>query len=64
MLTHLVLAFAVLALAGFGLALGLLLRGRAFVRGCDGTGACGDDRAAASGGCGLARSCAAGEERP
>lgn len=64
MLTHLVLAFAVLSLAGLGLALGLLLRGRPFVRDCDGTGACGDDRAAATGGCGLARRCAAGKERP
>lgn len=57
--------FVVLVVAGLGLALGLLLRGRPLARGCDGAGACGREvDGGAAGGCGAAGRCPLEEDRP
>ena len=71
-MTHLLLTFLILVLAGLGLALGTLLRGRPLARGCDGAaegagcggGAEGGAEADATGvpRCGAANVCPRGRE--
>jgi len=63
-MAHLLLTFLVLVLAGLGLALGTLLRGRPLTRACDGgaEGAgCGRD-GTGTGGCGASNGCPQGRE--
>jgi len=64
-MTHLLLSFVVLVLAGLGMALGVLLRGRPLPHGCgrargEACGPC--EGAAGAGGRGVAEPCAGPKE--
>jgi len=65
-MTHLLLTFVVLVLAGLGMALGVLLKGRPLPQGCGGPreGGCGPcERPRRADGCEAAGACPGGKER-